>query len=108
MPTYETTSQARRDFLGVSFTALCGGALALNLVLIIALLALIGWQGGRYFWQKDLVEVELADGRTLLGEIRAAEVVPAHRTPDGVERSSDLRELLQTSSARLPVLWAGV
>jgi phosphate transport system permease protein len=86
MPTYETTSQARRDFLGVSFTALCGGALALNLVLIVALLVLIGWQGGRYFWQKDLVEVELADGRKLLGEVHSSEIVPAHRTPDGVEK----------------------
>jgi ABC-type phosphate transport system auxiliary subunit len=45
------TSQRQRDFLGMSFTALCGGALALNLVLILGLLALIGWQGGRYFWQ---------------------------------------------------------
>ena len=52
------TSQRQRDFLGMSFTALCGGALALNLVLILGLLALIGWQGGRYFWQKDLLEVE--------------------------------------------------
>jgi phosphate transport system permease protein len=83
MPTYETTSQARRDFLGVSFTALCGGALALNLVLILALLALIGWQGGRYFWQKDLLQLELEDGSTVLGEVHAVEVVPATRTADG-------------------------
>ena len=58
--------QQQRDFLGLSFTALCGGALAVNMVLILALLALIGWQGGRYFWQRGLIEVELADGRKLL------------------------------------------
>jgi phosphate transport system permease protein len=70
------TSQRQRDFLGMSFTALCGGALALNLVLILGLLALIGWQGGRYFWQKDLLEVELADGRKLLGEVHSFEEIP--------------------------------
>ncbi len=83
---YETTSQRRRDFVGVSLTALCGGALALNLVLILALLALIGWQGGRYFWQKDLVEVELADGRKLLGEIHSRQTLPAAHAEDGMER----------------------
>ncbi|GMU67366.1 MAG: hypothetical protein AMXMBFR36_36400 [Acidobacteriota bacterium] len=71
------TSQRRRDFLGVSFTALCGGALALNLLLILGLLTLIGWQGGRYFWQKDLLEVELADGRRLLGEVHSFDEIPA-------------------------------
>ncbi len=71
------SSQRQRDFLGVSFTALCGGALALNLLLILALLALIGWQGGRYFWQKDLLEVELEDGRRLLGEVHSLEEIPA-------------------------------
>ena len=83
---YETTSQSRRDFFGVSFTALCGGALALNIVLILALLALIGWQGGRYFWQKDLLQVELEDGRTILGEVHSREEVAAHRAEDGVAR----------------------
>jgi len=83
---HDTTSQRRRDFVGTSFTALCGGALALNLVLIVALLVLIGWQGGRYFWQKDLLEVELADGRRVLGEVHSREVVQAHRAPDGVAR----------------------
>ena len=46
----------RRDFLGVSLTALCGGALALNLVLILGLLTVIAWQGGKFFWQKELPE----------------------------------------------------
>jgi phosphate transport system permease protein len=72
----ETTSRSRRDLWGVSMTALCGGALALSLLLILGLLALIGWQGGRFFWQKDLLEVTLADGRKLLGEVHARELVP--------------------------------
>ena len=40
-----------RELFGVSMTALCGGALAFNLLLILAILTLIGWQGGRFFWQ---------------------------------------------------------
>jgi len=71
------SSQKQRDFLGMSFTALCGGALALNLVLILAILVLIGYQGGRYFWQRDLVELRLSDGRTLLGEVHDREEIPA-------------------------------
>jgi phosphate transport system permease protein len=63
--------------------ALCGGALALNLLLILGLLAIIGYQGGRYFWQKDLLELTLADGRRLLGEAHSAEVVPAPERPGG-------------------------
>ncbi len=69
--------QRQRDFLGMSMTALCGGALALNLLLILGLLLLIGYQGARYFWQKDLVLIERADAPPLLGEIHAREPVPA-------------------------------
>ena len=78
-----SASQRQRDFLGLSMTALCGGALALNLLLILGLLAIIGYQGGRYFWQKDLLELTLADGRRLLGEPHSTEVVPAPERPGG-------------------------
>jgi phosphate transport system permease protein len=79
------TSQSRRDLLGVSMTALCGGALALNLLLILGLLGLIGYQGGRFFWQKELLEVTLDDGRTLLGEVHSSEVAPPAE-PGGAPR----------------------
>ena len=71
------STQRQRDFLGMSLTALCGGALALNLLLILALLGLIGFYGGRYFWQKDLLEARLTDGRILLGEVHSVEEIPA-------------------------------
>jgi phosphate transport system permease protein len=83
---FHATPRRRRDFLGASFTALCGGALALNLVLIVALLALVGWQGGRHFWQKDLLRVELADGRVLLGELHSTETIGSRAGPDGPAR----------------------
>ncbi len=56
------SGRRRRELLGVSLTALCGGALALNLVLILGLLGVIGYQGGKFFWQKDLPEFTLVDG----------------------------------------------
>ncbi len=62
-------NQRQRDPIGKSLTALCGGALALNLLLILGLLALLFVQGAAYFWQKGLSELTLADGRKILGEV---------------------------------------
>jgi phosphate transport system permease protein len=63
--------------LGRSLTWLCGGALALNLLLVIGILLLLAVFGLGYFWQKDLIELTLADGRKLLGEIWEVERTPA-------------------------------
>ena len=67
-------------------TALCGGALALNLVLILGLLSVIGYQGGRFFWQKDVPEFTLLDGSKLLGEVHSSETIPAATAGAGGER----------------------
>ena len=67
-------------------TALCGGALALNLVLILGLLGVIVWQGGSFFWQRDLPEFTLADGSRILGEIHAQQTIPAATAGAGGER----------------------
>jgi phosphate transport system permease protein len=80
------SGRLRRDLLGVSLTALCGGALALNLVLILGLLVVIGYQGGRFFWQKDLPELTLTDGSKVLGEIHSQETIPAATAGAGGER----------------------
>ena len=78
--------RSRRDFLGVSMTALCGGALAFNLVLILALLFVIGWQGGRFFWQKEVLQLTLSDGAKVLGELHSSETIPADMEGGGGER----------------------
>jgi len=59
----------RAGAVGQALTWLCGGALALNLLLVIAILALLAWNGLSYFWQKDLIELTLKDGHKVLGEV---------------------------------------
>jgi phosphate transport system permease protein len=67
----------RSDFLGQALTWLCGGALAFNLLLVIAILLLLLYNGMGYFWQRELVQLELKDGRKVLGEIWEVEQAPA-------------------------------
>lgn len=66
----------RTDMLGDGLTALCGGALALNLLLVVALLAILVVNGAAHFWQRDLLLLELADGRRLMGELFDREAIP--------------------------------
>ncbi len=70
------------DFLGESLTALCGGALALNLLLILFLLGLLAANGMGYFWQRKIVRIGLDDGSVLLGEIHQEERVPVEPGAD--------------------------
>lgn len=63
----------RSDAIGQALTWLCGGALALNLLLVIAIMALLAYNGLSYFWQKDLVELTLKDGKKILGEVWSQE-----------------------------------
>ncbi len=66
----------RTDLLGQSFTWLCGGALAFNLLLALGLLLLIAVYGLSFFWQKKLVLLTLKDGPPVLGEIHEREAIP--------------------------------
>ncbi|HEV7509742.1 MAG TPA: phosphate ABC transporter permease PstA [Thermoanaerobaculia bacterium] len=62
-------SRGRTETVGKALTWLCGGALAFNLLLVAAILTLLTWNGMSYFWQRDLVEMDLKDGRKILGEV---------------------------------------
>jgi phosphate transport system permease protein len=66
----------RRDAVGQVLTWLCGGALALCLLLIGGLLVLLVVNGAGFFWQSELVLFRLADGETLLGIPFEREAVP--------------------------------
>tara|TARA_R110002072_G_scaffold58824_1_gene149494 strand:- start:2850 stop:4505 length:1656 start_codon:yes stop_codon:yes gene_type:complete len=48
---------------------LTGGSLVLGLVMIVGLLGLIFWQGGRTFWPKPITQLELATGDTVFGQV---------------------------------------
>jgi phosphate transport system permease protein len=64
-------------------TALCGGALALNLLLVVALLVVLGINGMGYFWQDSVLRVELDDGTRLMGEVHGREEIPDTRDEVG-------------------------
>src|SRR4051812_1372170 len=66
----------RTDALGQALTWLCGGALALNLLLAGGLLVLIATAGLGYFWQQPLVLLSLTDGSHALGEVHGREQIP--------------------------------
>ena len=68
-------SRGRTETVGKALTWLCGGALAFNLLLVAAILTLLAWNGMSYFWQRDLVEMDLKDGRKILGEVWEIEKV---------------------------------
>jgi phosphate transport system permease protein len=57
-------------------TWLCGGALALNMLLVVALLGLLAVNGLGYFWQRPLVLLTLRDGTRVLGEVHQQEAIP--------------------------------
>lgn len=66
--------------IGEALTWLCGGALALNLLLVVGLLAVLLFNGGSYFWPRTLVELSIQDGSRILGEVVEREPIPG---PDG-------------------------
>lgn len=74
------------EILGQSLTWLCGGALAFNILLVLAILALLAWNGFGYFWQEDLVELTLKDGSKVLGEIWEEEIAPATPETPAIDR----------------------
>jgi phosphate transport system permease protein len=59
----------RRGSSGEAALWVCAGAAALCLAAIVALLLWLGGAGLAPFWPAPVVEIGLADGRTLLGEV---------------------------------------
>ena len=76
----------RSAIIGQSLTWLCGGALAFNLLLVIGILLLLAYHGLSYFWQKDLVELSLKDGRKVLGEVWEVEQAPKAEGAAAIDR----------------------
>lgn len=70
------TSQPGMLVSGEPFIWLTGGALALCLIMVFALVGLIAWNGMGIFWPKDLREYTLKDGRKILARLEEREMVP--------------------------------
>lgn len=90
-PRFRGGTRTHTDRLGPIFTWLCGGALALNLLLTIALIVLVAVNGLAYFWPKQLFLFTLDDGSQLLGEIHDAEEIPSNERKGAAALGTRLR-----------------
>ncbi len=64
------------DLPGRAMTWLTGGTLALNLLLVVGLLALLIWNGAGCFWPRPIVLLTLADATRVMGEVHEREEIP--------------------------------
>ena len=70
---------------GALFIWLCGGALAVSLLMIGGLVLLILVNGMGYFWPKDLVQYTLQGGTKVLGELVDTEMIPESESSENPE-----------------------
>jgi len=68
---------------GDPFIWLTGGALAVSLLMISALLVLVLTKALGFFWPADIVELRLKDGKDILGQVSNREYAPAEDGTDG-------------------------
>jgi phosphate transport system permease protein len=81
----------RAELVGQSLTWLCGGALALNVLLVVGILALLAVDGLGYSWQQDLVELTRRDGSKVLGEVWEIQ----HEEPTGGPHPTPARDRIR-------------
>lgn len=106
----ERRQRARSSVLaqGTSAIWLTGSALTIALVMIIGLIALVIYLGGRTFWPRPIVQVTALDGVTYLGEvIDEEEFRPTSadfaRLAEQVEKTRGKEALAEVAAARLRV-----
>jgi len=79
------------DLAGESLTALCGGALALCLLLVAGLLGLVAAEGLSAFRTRSLARLVLTDGSVMLGEIHDRESIPGAGESGGLPGGSRIK-----------------
>jgi phosphate transport system permease protein len=84
---------AKQDRMGEHLVALAGGALALSLLLVIGLLALLAVNGLSTFWPRAVAELELVDGRRMMGEIHVRETATVQREKTGPSETFERLQL---------------
>lgn len=72
---------------GEIFIWFTGMGLAISLIMISGLLLLILLNGKDYFWASDLKEIQLNDGRKVLGEVVKEELIPNYNLPDSLKNT---------------------
>ncbi len=63
---------------GVAARWLAAAALLISLAMVVGLVAVVSAVAGKAFWPRPLVQLHLADGRVLLGEVWTREADPNH------------------------------
>ncbi|WP_217526150.1 phosphate ABC transporter permease PstA [Vibrio cholerae] len=61
---------------GAPWIWLTGGAVSVSLIAVLGLLLVIGWRGLTYFWPAPLLQWQIPDGKTVVGQLYARESVP--------------------------------
>lgn len=70
---------------GDPFVWLTGAALMFSLLMIAGMLYLITAKGLAFFWPSSVAEIQLKDGRVLLGEITSSEKIKRFNSVEGEE-----------------------
>jgi phosphate transport system permease protein len=91
---------------------LCGGALALCLLMVTGLLVFVAWQGFSTFWPVAAVQVRLVDGPVYLGEVTrhdTFEPTPAQidDLPEASRRDAAVRVQAQGGTSERRLVRAG-
>ncbi len=76
---------------GTLFVWFCGVAVAASLLMVGGVLLLIMVNGLGFFWPHPLVEMQLKDGTSVLGELKNEEVIPHSVTPEFPEGKTRVR-----------------
>src|SRR5215510_11520366 len=83
---------------GDPFVWMTGGALALSLIMILALIVIVATNALGFFWPDRLVQAKLKDGSELLGQIIVREEIP---TPDAKAETTKYRSEFQVANRDL-------
>ncbi len=81
--------RARKKMRHLLYSRLCGGALAVRVLMIVGLILLLASKGLSYFWPKDIQEVSLKDGSKVWGEYQGRKVFL------GAQRDAEARYQIQ-------------
>ena len=76
---------------GDLFVWTSGAGLAISLLMVIGLLVLIMVNGLGYFWPADVIELTLADGSHVMGQMAGREVIPEAAQSKNSQRKARVR-----------------